>query len=111
MSRGPGSLGNRILDILRSTPTGRMPKRDLRSRFPLQVRDRSYHRALKSLERGGHVLVSRYHVTMTYPPHHAEMVEKTREALQMVATLARARGVPVPKLHEKVPVRWPGASR
>ncbi len=111
MSRGPGALGTRILDVLRSTPAGRMHKRDLRSRFPLQVRDRSYHRALKSLERGGHVLISRHHVALTFPPHHREMVERTREALGMVATLARARGVPVPKLHEKVPARYPGASR
>jgi hypothetical protein len=49
VSRGPGVLQRRILEVLSQEPTGYLPWHWLRDRFPLQVRDKSFYRAIRSL--------------------------------------------------------------
>jgi hypothetical protein len=56
MSRSVGCLQARILDELRQEPTGYLPWRWLKQRFPHQVRDKSYYRALRSLRRTGRII-------------------------------------------------------
>jgi hypothetical protein len=56
MSRGPGALQMRILEVLaHDEPTGYLPWRWLKNRFPLQVRDKSFYRAVRSLRRMGRI--------------------------------------------------------
>ena len=55
MSRGPGALQRRILEVLSQEPTGYLPWRWLKDRFPLQVRDKSFYRAIRSLRRMGRI--------------------------------------------------------
>ena len=55
MSRGPGVLQRRILAVLAQEPTGCLPWRWLRQRFPLQVRDKSFYRAVRSLRHMGRI--------------------------------------------------------
>jgi hypothetical protein len=49
MSQGPGALQQRILEVLAQEPAGYLPWRRLKDRFPLQVRDKSFYRAIRSL--------------------------------------------------------------
>jgi hypothetical protein len=55
VSRGPGALQRRILEVLSEEPTGYLPWRWLKNRFPLQVRDKSFYRAIRSLRRMGRI--------------------------------------------------------
>ena len=55
MSRGPGILQRRILEVLAQDPIGYLPWRWLKDRFPLQVRDKSFYRAIRSLRRMGRI--------------------------------------------------------
>ncbi len=55
MSRGPGALQRRILEVLSEEPTGYLPWRWLKDRFPLQVRDKSFYRAVRSLRLMGRI--------------------------------------------------------
>jgi hypothetical protein len=56
MSRGPGSLQKQILAELSQEPGGRLPWYWLRQRFPHQVRQKSFYRALRSLRRMGRIV-------------------------------------------------------
>jgi hypothetical protein len=56
VSRGPGCLQRRILHELSQEPTGRLPWRWLNKRFPFEVRDKSYYRAIRALRRSGRIL-------------------------------------------------------
>jgi hypothetical protein len=51
MSRGLGRLQLSILQELAQEPTGYLPWSWLKKRFPDQVRDKSYYRAVRSLRR------------------------------------------------------------
>jgi hypothetical protein len=55
VSRGPGALQRRILEVLAQEPTGYLPWRWLKDRFPLQVRDKSFYRAVRSLRSMGRI--------------------------------------------------------
>jgi hypothetical protein len=55
MSRGPGRLQLSILRELAQEPTGYLPWRSLRERFPHEVRDKSFYRAIRSLRRMGRI--------------------------------------------------------
>jgi hypothetical protein len=55
MSRGPGRLQLSILHELSQEPGGRLPWRWLRERFPYEVRDKSFFRAIRSLRRMGRI--------------------------------------------------------
>ncbi len=56
MSRGPGQLQLSILHTLSQEPGGRLPWRWLRERYPHQVRDKSFYRAVRSLRRIGRII-------------------------------------------------------
>ena len=56
MSRGPGRLQRRIIHELAQEPTGRLPWRWLRERYPYEVRDKSFYRAVRSLRRMGRII-------------------------------------------------------
>ncbi len=56
MSRGPGALQRRILHELAQEPTGYLPWRWLRQRFPFEVRDKSFYRAVRALRRMGRII-------------------------------------------------------
>lgn len=49
MSRGPGALQRQILDELARMPTKRLPWTELKRRFPIEARQRSFHRAVHGL--------------------------------------------------------------
>lgn len=87
----------------------RLSMRELRERFPLHVRDKSLYRSIKSLERLGYIHVDRSKkvVSLVERPEYAEELARARESVHMVAAIARAWGVPVPKPGEKIPDRPP----
>lgn len=111
MSKGPRHLGNTILQVLAAEPGARMPMRELSSRFPLHLKDKTFYRSLRSLEKGGYVYVEgggrSKIVGLVERPEYAEEMKLAREALAMVATLAKVWNVPVPKPGEKIPDRPP----
>lgn len=104
MSRGPGRLGIEILAHLGDAPANIMLWRELKDRFPHQAKTRSLHRSVMSLESQGYIRVDRkrwlVHLNDTRLGPDLALV---KQALDMVATLARARGVPVPKPGDTIP--------
>ena len=56
MSRGPGRIQRAILHELALEPGGRLPWRWLRQRFPHEVKQKSFYRAIRSLRRMGRIL-------------------------------------------------------
>jgi hypothetical protein len=56
MSRGPGTLGRRILAELEAAPGGRLQWRLLKQRFPRQVEDKGFYASIRSLKRLGRIL-------------------------------------------------------
>lgn len=117
MSRGPGHLQRRILEVLAQEPTGYLPWRWLKNRFPLQVWDRSFYRAIRSLRRMGRIddytvdrgpgpgLSGRARYIAIVPIYKVggrlryaleadrEMAAETNAALQQLKTIASARGI------------------
>jgi hypothetical protein len=117
MSRGPGVLQRRILEVLAQEPTGYLPWRWLKNRFPLQVRDKSFYRAIRSLRRMGRIddytvdrgpgpgLCGRARYIALLPVYEAggrlrfayeadrELAVLAEAAQRQVRTLAAARGV------------------
>jgi hypothetical protein len=115
VSRGPGALQRRILYELAQEPTRYLPWRWLKKRFPLQVRDKSFYRAVRSLRcmgriidyevdrppgMGGHVryiaIVPVYevggHLSFAFEEDR-ELVALAEAAQRQVRTLASARGI------------------
>jgi hypothetical protein len=56
VSRGPGCLQRKILHELAQEPTGYLPWRWLRERYPYEVRDKSLYRAIGALRRMGRII-------------------------------------------------------
>jgi hypothetical protein len=113
MSRGPGRLQAKILDELSREPGGRIPWRWLRQRYPHEVRQKSFYRAIRSLRRrrriidykverslGGHdryiAIVPVYEVggrlRFAYEADR-ELVTLADQAQRQLRTLAAARGI------------------
>ena len=120
MSRGPGALQRRILEVLVREPAGYLPWRRLKERFPLQVRDHSFFRAVRSLRRMGRIhdytvdrgpgpgLSGRARYIAIVPVYEvggrlcfaleadrelAALAEEARRQLKSLETLAAARGI------------------
>lgn len=55
MSRGAGALQRDILEVLSNEPANRMWWRKLKHRFPVEVRHKTFYRAVRSLVRMGRV--------------------------------------------------------
>ncbi len=56
MSRGPGRLQAKILDELSREPGGHLPWRWLKQRYPNEVRQKSFYRAIRALRRMGRII-------------------------------------------------------
>jgi hypothetical protein len=56
MSRGCGRLQLSILHELAQEPGGRLPWRWLRERYPYEVRNKSFFRAIRALRRTGRII-------------------------------------------------------
>jgi hypothetical protein len=115
VSRGPGELQRRIIHELALEPGARLPWRELRSRFPRQVEDKSFFRAVRSLRKRGlvfdHYAGERRYVALTVLGD-SELRDLCDAAHAQLAAVARARGVAVPTLVEPAPPeRKPRASR
>jgi hypothetical protein len=117
VSRGPGRLGRSIMaEIARA---GGLASVDcLRERFPREVADKSFFRAVRSLARmgalevvdepgsvpGDRVLV----LNFGFSDGDKELIRQTEELRRWAAWLARERGLPVPKTAPTDPRAEPG---
>lgn len=106
MSRGPGRLGRAIMaEIERAGGLASVDR--LRERFPREVADKSFHRAVRSLERmgavevvdeTGSILGNRVLVlNFGFSDGDKELVMQTAELRRWADWLARERGLPVPE--------------
>ncbi len=79
MSRGPGALQRSILEVLESVTGAQLPWRELKRRFPVEVKNKNFYRALRSLRRMGQVQDvyltdgRRRYVRRTYPARVGEV--------------------------------------
>jgi hypothetical protein len=123
VSGGPGALQRRILEALAREPAGYLPWRRLKDLFPLQVRDHSFYRAIRSLRRMGRIddytvdhghgpgLCGRARYVAIVPVYEAggrlrfalesdreqaALAEEARRQLKSLETLAAARGSHLP---------------
>jgi hypothetical protein len=101
MSRGPGALQKAIMDELRKAPGVGLPWTELKSRFPKEVAQHSLHRAVRSLlDRGlvfDHYAGNRRYVALTILGD-TDLRTLCDAAHQLLALVAKARGVPMPPL-------------
>jgi hypothetical protein len=117
VSLGSGRLQLSILHELSQEPTGYLPWRWLKKRFPDQVRDKSFYRAVRSLRRMGRIidyevdrgpgpgLSGRARYIAIAPIYEAggrlrfayeedrELVALAEEAQRQLKTLVSARGI------------------
>jgi hypothetical protein len=120
VSKGPGVLQRRILEVLAREPTGYLPWRWLKQRFPLQVRDKSFYRAIRSLRSMGRIhdytvdrgpgpgLSGRAHYIAIVPVYEVggrlrfaleadrEQAALAEAAQRQLKTLAATRGIHLP---------------
>jgi hypothetical protein len=99
VGRGPGVLQQRIISELARQPTKRLPWDELKRRFPQEVEQRTFFRAVRSLRRRGLVYDesggTRHWLELTVLGDH-EFLEEYRATIGLLEAAARARGVPVP---------------
>lgn len=109
MSRGAGSLQERVMSALESAG-GAAGTASLREHFPREARNKSLFRAIRSLQRMGAVEVFEEGpcgprakpgrtvvLNFGFSRSDRELVRQTEELCRWVAWLARERGVPVPE--------------
>lgn len=101
MSRGLGPLQRRIKGELARQPTKRLPWDELKRRFPEEVRQRTFFRAVRGLRRRGLVYDecagTRHWLELTLLGDD-EALEQHRASIALLEAAARARGVPVPPI-------------
>jgi hypothetical protein len=101
MSRGLGTLQRRIIGELARQPTKRLPWDELKRRFPEEVEQKTFFRAVRGLrhrglvydERGG----TRHWLELTLLGDR-EFLEQYRATIGLLEAAARARGMPVPPI-------------
>jgi hypothetical protein len=101
MSRGLGALQRRIIGELARQPTKRLPWVDLKRRFPQEVEQRTFFRAVRSLRRRGLVYDERggvHHWLALTVLGDDQFLEQCRETIWLLEAAARARGVPAPPI-------------
>ena len=115
MSRGLGALQRRIKGELARQPTKRLAWDELKHRFPQEVEQRTFFRAVRGLRRRGLVYDERggtrrwLELTLLGDD---EFLDGCRASIEMLEAAARARGVPVPPiaglvaLSRRTPVCW-----
>ncbi len=101
MSRGPSGLQRRIISELASQRTKRLPWDELKRRFPEEVEQRTFYRAIRGLRRRGLVYDerggTRHWLELTVLGDD-EFLEQYRASIALLEAAARARGVPVPPI-------------
>jgi hypothetical protein len=103
VGKGPGVLQQRIISELVSQRTKRLPWEELKRRFPEEVEQKTFYRAVRGLrhrhlvydERGG----TRHWLELTLVGDD-ESLEQFRTTIGLLEAAARARGVPVPPIAE-----------
>jgi hypothetical protein len=115
VSRGLGRLQVSILHELSQTPGGCLPWRWLRDRYPHEVRQKSFYRAVRALRRAGRILDyevdyglglgGRWRYIAIVPIYEAgrrlhfayeadrELAALANEAQRQLRTVAAARGI------------------
>ncbi len=83
VSRGPGALQRQILEVLSQEPALRMEWDRLRRRFPDEVRQKTFYRALRGLVRMGRVELivepGGYRYLRRSPPTLGDLVKDDEE--------------------------------
>jgi hypothetical protein len=106
VGRGPGVLQQRIISELARQRTKRLPWDELKRRFPQEVEQRTFFRAVRSLRRRGLVYDerggTRHWLELTLLGDD-EFLEQYRATIGLLEAAARARGVPVPPIAGLVP--------
>jgi hypothetical protein len=89
VSRGPGILQRRILEVLGHAPAQHMEWDRLRRRFPDEVRQKTFYRALRGLMRMGRVELiveyGGYRYLRRVPPTLGDLVKDDEELKQLFA--------------------------
>jgi hypothetical protein len=101
VGKGPGVLQQRIISELARQPTKRLPWDELKRRFPQEVEQRTFFRAVRSLRRRGLVYDERggtRHWLELTALGDDEFLDSCRASVRMLEAAARARGVPVPPI-------------
>jgi hypothetical protein len=94
-----GALQLRIKGELARQPTKRLPWAELKRRFPQEVEQRTFFRAVRGLRRRGLVYDERggtRHWLELTALGDDEFLDSCRTSVRMLEAAARARGVPVP---------------
>jgi hypothetical protein len=106
MGKGLGTLQRRITGELARQPTKRLPWDELKDRFPQEIEQRTFFRAVRSLRRRGLVYDerggTRHWLELTLLGDD-EFLELCRASIEQLEGAARARGVPVPPIAGLVP--------
>jgi hypothetical protein len=101
MGKGLGTLQRRITGELARQPTKRLPWDELKDRFPQEIEQRTFFRAVRSLRRRGLVYDerggTRHWIELTLRGDD-EFLELCRASIWLLEAAARARGVPVPPI-------------
>jgi hypothetical protein len=101
VGRGPGVLQQQIISELARQRTKRLRWDELKRRFPKEVEQRSFFRAIRGLRRRGLVVDGRgglHHWLALTVLGDEEFLERYRANIAMLEAAARARGVPVPSI-------------
>jgi hypothetical protein len=107
VGRGPGGLQRRIISELAGQRTKRLPWHELKRRFPEEVEQRKFYRAVRGLRRRGLVYDerggTRHWLELTVLGDD-EFLDSCRASIRLLEAAARARGVPVPPIAGLVPL-------
>jgi hypothetical protein len=107
VGRGPGGLQRRIISELAGQRTKRLPWHELKRRFPEEVEQRTFYRAVRGLRRRGLVYDerggTRHWLELTVLGDD-EFLDSCRASIRLLEAAARARGVPVPPIAGLVPL-------
>jgi DNA-binding transcriptional ArsR family regulator len=101
VGRGPGALQRRIISELAGQWTKRLPWDELKRRFPEEVEQRTFYRAVRGLRRRGLVYDerggTRHWLELTVLGDD-EFLDSLRESIRLLEAAARARGATVPPI-------------
>jgi hypothetical protein len=106
VGKGPGVLQQRIISELARQRTKRLRWDELKRRFPKEVEQSSFFRAIRGLRRRGLVVDERggtHHWLALSVRGDGEFLKQYRASIALLEAAVRARGVPVPPIAGLVP--------